>query len=221
MDIAATSKSADGSGRAARSDRRGPVAVWLFVCCALDLFDGGGRRYHSAHASPAYRSPNGSRSSASCRRFPPPTGLPSSPSTKQIPEYRLVHYGMRLDEFKSIYCWEYAHRLLGRLIGVAFARPFVWFLVRGRLPRRLVPPLCGILLLGFAQGGLGWYMVEERARRPGRSQPVPARCPSGTGAWRFTRQSSGWRSDIPGRAPHPDPLPASGEREVTARSVPG
>jgi len=80
---------------------------------------------------------------------------------QQIPEYRLVRYGMTLDEFKSIYWWEYAHRLLGRLIGVAFAGPFVWFRVRSRLPRGLIPPLCGILLLGFAQGGLGWYMVES------------------------------------------------------------
>ncbi len=80
---------------------------------------------------------------------------------KEIPEYRLVHYGISLDEFKSIYWWEYAHRLLGRLIGVAFAGPFAWFLVRRRLPRRLVPPLGGILLLGFAQGGLGWYVVES------------------------------------------------------------
>jgi cytochrome c oxidase assembly protein subunit 15 len=68
---------------------------------------------------------------------------------------------MTLDEFKSIYWWEYAHRLLGRLIGVVFALPFVSFLVRRRLPRRLIPPLCGILLLGFAQGALGWYMVES------------------------------------------------------------
>jgi heme a synthase len=66
-----------------------------------------------------------------------------------------------LDEFKSIYFWEYAHRLLGRLIGVVFAGPFVWFLVRRRLPRQMVPPLCGILLLGFVQGALGWYMVES------------------------------------------------------------
>jgi cytochrome c oxidase assembly protein subunit 15 len=80
---------------------------------------------------------------------------------QEIPEYRAVHYGMTLDEFKNIYWWEYAHRLLGRLIGVAFAGPFVWFLLRGRLPRWLVPPLGGILLLGFAQGGLGWYMVES------------------------------------------------------------
>jgi heme a synthase len=80
---------------------------------------------------------------------------------KAIPEYRIAHYAMTLEEFKSIYWWEYAHRLLGRLIGVAFALPLAWFLVRRRLPRRLIPPLCGILLLGFAQGGLGWYMVES------------------------------------------------------------
>jgi cytochrome c oxidase assembly protein subunit 15 len=80
---------------------------------------------------------------------------------KEIPEYLAVHSSMSMDEFKSIYFWEYTHRLLGRLIALAYAIPFTWFLVRGRLPRRLVPPLCGILLLGFAQGGLGWYMVES------------------------------------------------------------
>jgi heme a synthase len=80
---------------------------------------------------------------------------------QQTPEYRVVHFAMTLDEFKSIYFWEYAHRLLGRLIGVAFAVPFIWFLARRRLPRRLVTPLAGILLLGFGQGALGWYMVES------------------------------------------------------------
>ncbi len=80
---------------------------------------------------------------------------------QQIPEYRAVHFAMTLDEFKSIYFWEYTHRLLGRLIGVAFAVPFVWFLARRRLPRRLIPPLAGILLLGFGQGALGWYMVQS------------------------------------------------------------
>jgi heme a synthase len=80
---------------------------------------------------------------------------------KAIPEYRAVNFAMTLNEFKNIYFWEYGHRLLGRLIGVVFAAPFVWFLVRRRLPRRMVAPLCGILLLGFAQGALGWYMVES------------------------------------------------------------
>ena len=79
----------------------------------------------------------------------------------QVPEYRVVHFAMTLDEFKSIYFWEYMHRLLGRLIGLAYAVPFIWFLVRQQLPRRLVPPLAGILLLGLGQGVLGWYMVKS------------------------------------------------------------
>ncbi len=82
-------------------------------------------------------------------------------SYKQVPEYRLIHYGMSLADFKFIYFWEYTHRLLGRLIGVAYAAPLVWFWVRGRLPRRLKPALLGILALGFCQGLLGWYMVES------------------------------------------------------------
>jgi heme a synthase len=80
---------------------------------------------------------------------------------KEIPEYRLIRYGMTLAQFKGIYFWEYIHRLLGRLIGVAFAAPLVWFWLRGALPRRLAPALVGILALGFAQGALGWYMVES------------------------------------------------------------
>jgi cytochrome c oxidase assembly protein subunit 15 len=80
---------------------------------------------------------------------------------RQIPEYRVIHFAMSLDAFKTIYYWEYFHRLLGRLIGVAFAVPFIWFLVRRQLPRRLAPPLAGILLLGFLQGALGWYLVES------------------------------------------------------------
>jgi heme a synthase len=80
---------------------------------------------------------------------------------KEIPEYRLIHNGISLGEFKFIYFWEYAHRLLGRLIGLAFAAPLIWFWWRGRLLRRLRPALLGILLLGFGQGFLGWYMVES------------------------------------------------------------
>ena len=138
----------------------GAVAVWLFVCCALIFLMvviGGITRL--------------TLSGLSITEWKPVIGVVPPLSAvdwavefakyQQIPEYRLVHYGMTLDEFKSIYWWEYAHRLLGRLIGVAFAVPLVWFLVCGRLPRRLIPPLCGILLLGFAQGGVGWYMVES------------------------------------------------------------
>ena len=148
------------AARGVSRERLGPVAAWLFACCALIflmVLIGGITRL--------------TLSGLSITEWRPVVGVvpPLSAADwaaefakyQQIPEYRLVHYGMTLDEFKSIYWWEYAHRLLGRLIGVAFAVPFVWFLVRGRLPRRLIPPLCGILLLGFAQGGLGWYMVES------------------------------------------------------------
>src|SRR5216683_1625423 len=80
---------------------------------------------------------------------------------QHIPQYRLVNYGMSLDEFKTIYLWEYTHRLWGRLIGFAYALPFLYFVLRRRVPRRLLAPLAGILLLGFLEGALGWYMVAS------------------------------------------------------------
>src|SRR5437763_1207660 len=80
---------------------------------------------------------------------------------RHIPQYRLLNAGMRLADFQTIYWWEYVHRLWGRLIGVVYAVPFLYFWLRGRLPKRLFAPLGGILLLGTAQGALGWYMVES------------------------------------------------------------
>jgi cytochrome c oxidase assembly protein subunit 15 len=80
---------------------------------------------------------------------------------KAIPQYRELNAGMSLADFKTIFLWEYVHRLWGRLIGVAYAVPFGWFLLRRRVPSALILPLSGILGLGFAQGALGWYMVES------------------------------------------------------------
>lgn len=80
---------------------------------------------------------------------------------RQYPEYKLVNRGMSLDEFKAIFWWEYAHRLLGRLVGIAFAVPLIVFLVRGMVPPGLAPRLVGLFLLGGAQGLLGWYMVQS------------------------------------------------------------
>lgn len=80
---------------------------------------------------------------------------------RQIPEYQQVNAGMSLEEFKTIFWWEYIHRLWGRLIGVVFAVPFVWFLIRGKLQRSLIPHLIAMFLLGGLQGGLGWYMVSS------------------------------------------------------------
>ena len=80
---------------------------------------------------------------------------------RQIPEYRLVNKGMSLDEFKAIFWWEWAHRFLGRLIGIAFALPLAWFWMRGALSGRLGQALLGLLALGGLQGFVGWYMVQS------------------------------------------------------------
>jgi heme a synthase len=78
---------------------------------------------------------------------------------KTIPEYTEIKHGMSLDEFKSIYWWEWAHRLLGRFIGIAFFVPFVLFWIAGYIPASLLPRLATLFVLGGLQGALGWYMV--------------------------------------------------------------
>ena len=78
---------------------------------------------------------------------------------KRIPQYQQVNKGMSLEEFKVIYWWEWAHRFLGRLIGLAFFIPFVWFVVTKRVERGLMPRLIFLFVLGGMQGVLGWWMV--------------------------------------------------------------
>ena len=80
---------------------------------------------------------------------------------KAIPQYRERHSGMRLDEFKTIYWWEWTHRLLARLIGGVFLVPFVWFLWRGWVEPPLRARLWTIFALGAALGEIGWWMVAS------------------------------------------------------------
>lgn len=80
---------------------------------------------------------------------------------KTIPQYREMNRGMSLSEFKTIFWWEWGHRLLGRLIGAVFLLPFLWFLWRGFLPRQLKRKLWVIFALGGAQGAVGWWMVSS------------------------------------------------------------
>ena len=82
-------------------------------------------------------------------------------SYKKSPEYLQINFGMTLSAFKKIFYYEYAHRMLGRLIGVIFGFGFLWFLVRRRLSRRLSLHLALVFLLGGVQGLLGWYMVQS------------------------------------------------------------
>jgi cytochrome c oxidase assembly protein subunit 15 len=136
------------------------VALWLFACAAMILLMvviGGITRL--------------TESGLSITEWKPLTGIvppltqaeweESFALYRQIPEYQLLNSGMSLAEYKSIYWWEFIHRLWGRLIGIAFAVPLAIFLLRRRIGRRLAPWLGLLLLLGVLQGALGWYMVAS------------------------------------------------------------
>ncbi len=80
---------------------------------------------------------------------------------RQTPEYQLVNYGMGLDEFKFIYYMEFGHRLLGRLAGLLFVVPLLYFLCGRAIPRAHIPTYLGIGLLFALQGLVGWLMVKS------------------------------------------------------------
>lgn len=143
-----------------RSDRSTAVAVWLFITAALVVamvVVGGATRLTG--------------SGLSITEWRPVTGvIPPLSHTgweqefakyRQIPQYRLLNEGMGLAAFQQIYWWEWTHRLLGRLIGVVFAVPFVVFLIRGQIPKRLVWRCWAMLGLGALQGLIGWWMVSS------------------------------------------------------------
>lgn len=80
---------------------------------------------------------------------------------KQFPEYQKVNSHFTLSEFKSIFFWEYLHRLIGRLIGMVFIIPFIIFLVRKSMSRKLIFQSLALFGLGALQGFLGWFMVKS------------------------------------------------------------
>src|SRR4029078_5877427 len=80
---------------------------------------------------------------------------------KATPEFRQMNHAMTLGEFKGIFWWEYAHRLLGRVIGIVFLVPLVVFALMQRIDRGLAIRLAGVFVLGGLQGAMGWYMVKS------------------------------------------------------------
>jgi len=80
---------------------------------------------------------------------------------QQTPQYHKINRGMELGEFKFIYFWEYFHRLWARLMGLVFIFPFLWFLWKGMLSRRLLPRLVVVVLLAGLEGFFGWIMVAS------------------------------------------------------------
>ncbi|TBW28448.1 COX15/CtaA family protein [Gramella sp. KN1008] len=80
---------------------------------------------------------------------------------KQYPEYQKLHYHFNLEDFKDIYFWEWIHRVIGRLIGVVFIIPFLYFLIKKQLSRPTIKKSLILLALGAFQGFIGWYMVKS------------------------------------------------------------
>lgn len=80
---------------------------------------------------------------------------------KQFPEFQKLNRSMTLEQFKGIFWFEWSHRLLGRLIGAAFALPLLWFLFRRQVDRPLAFKLFGLFALGGLQGAVGWWMVAS------------------------------------------------------------
>lgn len=139
---------------------RRQVAAWLLICCAMIfamVILGGVTRLTGSGLSMVEWDP--------IFGVVPPLDQADWEAVfakyRESPEYRKVNVGMDLAGFKSIYWFEYSHRLLGRSIGTVFLLPFLYFLFARKLTPRLVPRLALAFVLGGLQGLLGWYMVKS------------------------------------------------------------
>ncbi|MEP7062060.1 MAG: COX15/CtaA family protein [Betaproteobacteria bacterium] len=157
---AATSPFATPSSTVAAPRGTRAVAGWLFACCVLVFLivvvGGVTRLTHSGLSITEWQPIVGT--------VPPLSAVDwqhAFAKYQATPEFRDVNHAMTLAEFKGIFWWEYAHRLLGRLVGAAFLLPFLFFLARRRIPPGYAKPLAVIFVLGALQGALGWYMVKS------------------------------------------------------------
>ena len=150
--IPSTTRQADGSTY--------PVAVWLLTVCALVytmVVVGGLTRLTGSGLSMVDWNP--------ATGFIPPLNQADwqalFDSYRQFPEFRHINPNMDLAGFKDIFWLEFIHRVLGRIIGLAFLLPFLFFLARRMIPASLTPRLAALFVLGGLQGLLGWYMVKS------------------------------------------------------------
>lgn len=136
------------------------VALWLLICC--------GMVFAMALLGAVTRL---TESGLSITEWKPVTGvLPPMNDAEwaqafadyqKIPQYQLLHSGMTIEEFRNIYFWEWLHRLWGRMTGLAFALPLLYFLARKTIDKKLTLKLAGLFALGGLQGFIGWFMVES------------------------------------------------------------
>ncbi len=145
---------------ATQGNRDRAIGIWLLSLCvclfAMILIGGATRLTDSGLSITEWRPVTGA--------IPPlsDTAWQSEfEKYKQIPEYRYINKGMSLDEFKTIYWWEWGHRFFGRLIGILFLIPFLYFYFTKSIRPELLPKLIIMFVLGGLQGALGWYMVAS------------------------------------------------------------
>ena len=136
------------------------IAIWLLTCCAVIfgmIILGGVTRLTGSGLSMVEWAP--------IMGILPPLNQAEWQETfllyQQFPEYQLKNFNMSLGDFKSIFWFEYGHRLLGRSIGMIFLLPFLFFLFRGKIEKALTPKLIFMFVLGGLQGLMGWYMVKS------------------------------------------------------------
>ncbi len=178
-----------------RTDRL--VGVWLLVICALVavmiLVGGATRLTDSGLSITEWRPVSGALAPVSDAQW-----ALEFEKYRATYEYQAQNRGMSLAEFKTIYWWEWGHRLLGRVIGVAFAIPFLAFWAMGRLKGRFWACL-GLFALGGAQGAIGWWMVRSGLDEP-RLDVDPVRLATHLGlaflilalGWRLALDALGW-----------------------------
>lgn len=149
-----------GSDEADSRSSLAAIATWLFIVAALVVIIigvGGATRLTDSGLSITEWSPI-------MGAIPPLSDADwqaAFAKYQSIPQYQILNKGMGLDAFKTIFWWEWGHRQLGRVIGLAYVLPLLGFLVAGWVPRRLILPLLAIGPLIALQGVVGWFMVKS------------------------------------------------------------
>lgn len=136
------------------------LAMWLFACCfmvILMVFIGGLTRLTDSGLSMVHWKP--------ATGFIPPLSDEAWQQEfahyQESPEYKKVNFWMDVHDFKRIFWFEFGHRVLGRITGLVFFIPFLFFIYKKMIPKKLTIPLFGIFCLGGLQGVIGWYMVQS------------------------------------------------------------
>ncbi len=137
-----------------------PIAYWLLLCAAsvfaMILLGGVTRLTHSGLSMVEWKPLMGTIPPLSEEAW-----METFEKYQQYPEYQKINRGMSLADFKEIFLFEYAHRVLGRTIGILFLFPMLYFWIKGHVNAYLKPRLVILFLLGGFQGLLGWYMVKS------------------------------------------------------------